>query len=177
MPQTLLVQDYMTKSPHTIGVALTLTDAKNLMRAYRIRHLPVLDGGALVGIVSDRDIQLVATRADVEEDEASVEEAMTQVPYTVTPTTPLEIAARHMSRHRLGSTVVVEGNKVVGVFTTTDAMKALADVLAAVPGRLARPAPTAIVKAASNAIVLSGPAQKSAKRPAKKGRRSSEVPR
>jgi acetoin utilization protein AcuB len=137
--QTVLVQDYMTPSPHSIGVSLTLADAKNMMRAYRIRHLPVLDGGKLVGLVSDRDIQMVESMGKMSADEVSIEEAMSQAPYTVTPTTPLEVAARHMAKHKLGSAVVLDANKVVGVFTTTDGMRALADMLAVSnvrPGKL-----------------------------------------
>jgi len=127
--QTVLVQDYMTPSPHSIGVSLTLADAQNMMRAYRIRHLPVLDGGKLVGMVSDRDIQMVESMGKMNADEVTIEEAMSQAPYTVTPTTPLEVAARHMAKHKLGSCVVIDANKVVGVFTTTDGMRALADML------------------------------------------------
>lgn len=127
--QTVLVQDSMTPTPHSIGVSLTLADAKNMMRAYRIRHLPVLDGGKLVGLVSDRDIQMVEAMGHVDPDEVTIEEAMSQAPYTVSPTTPLEVAARHMAKHKLGNAVVLDANKVVGVFTTTDGMRALADML------------------------------------------------
>lgn len=144
--QTVLVQDYMTPSPHSIGVNLTLADAQNMMRAYRIRHLPVLDGGKLVGMVSDRDIQMVESMGQMNAEEVTIEEAMSQAPYTVTPTTPLEVAARHMAKHKLGSAVVLDTNKVVGVFTTTDGMRALADMLAVSevrPGKLEQ----ALVKA------------------------------
>lgn len=131
--KTVLVQDYMSASPHSIGVTLTLEDAKNMMRAHHIRHLPVLDGGKLVGVVSDRDVQMVESMDDVESAEVPIEEAMSQAPYTASPTTPLEVAARHMSRHRLGSVVVLHRGQVVGVLTTTDGMRALADVLAGSP--------------------------------------------
>lgn len=134
MAQTILVQDFMTASPHTIGVSLALSDAANMMKAYKIRHLPVLDGNTLVGIVSDRDIQMVEGMNGVDPDEVSIEEAMSQSPYTVAANTPLEVAARHMAKHKLGSAVVVNANqKVVGVFTVTDGMRALADLLAKMP--------------------------------------------
>jgi acetoin utilization protein AcuB len=134
MPQTILVQDYMTASPHSIGVSLSLSDAANMMKAFKIRHLPVLDGRALVGIVSDRDVQMVESMEGVDPDEVPIEEAMSQAPYTVTPSTPLEVAARHLARHKLGSAVVVDANqKVVGVFTVTDGMRALADLLGRQP--------------------------------------------
>ncbi len=134
MSQTILVQDYMTSTPHSIGVSLSLSDAANMMRAYKIRHLPVLDGNQLVGIVSDRDIQMVNSMAGVKADDVPIEEAMSQSPYTVASTTPLEVCARHMAKHKLGSAVVVNANnKVVGVFTVTDGMNALADLLGKAP--------------------------------------------
>lgn len=134
MSQTILVQDYMTATPHSIGVSLSLSDAANMMKAYKIRHLPVLDGNQLVGIVSDRDIQMVNSMAGVKADDVPIEEAMSQSPYTVASTTPLEVCARHMAKHKLGSAVVVNANqKVVGVFTVTDGMNALADLLGKVP--------------------------------------------
>ncbi len=153
MTETLLIADYMTPSPHSIGVSLSIADAKNLMRAYKIRHLPVLDGGALVGVVSDRDIQLIESMNQVEPEEVSIEEAMTQIPFTVTATTPVEVAARHMYKHKLGSAVVMDGIKVIGVFTTTDALRALTEVLASPSGRPAR-LEKAIVKAPSTALVV-----------------------
>jgi acetoin utilization protein AcuB len=169
--QTVLVQDYMTPSPHSIGVSLTLADARNMMRAYRIRHLPVLDGGKLVGVVSDRDIQMVESMGQLKADEVSVEEAMSQAPYTVTPTTPLEVAARHMAKHKLGSAVVLDANKVVGVFTTTDGMRALADLLAASngrPGTIER----ALVKAGRSELAVYSAKAKPPGKPAKGSRPS-----
>lgn len=137
---TILVQDFMTASPHSVGVTVSLSDAANMMKAYKIRHLPVLDGNTLVGIVSERDIQLVESMAGVKAEEVPIEEAMSQAPYTVAATTPLEVAARHMAQHKLGSAVVVDANqKVVGVFTVTDGMRALAELLCKMPADFALP--------------------------------------
>jgi acetoin utilization protein AcuB len=139
MTRTILVEDYMTSSPHSIGVTLTISDARNLMLANGIRHLPVLDGGALVGVLSERDIQMIEAIEKKNAMRITVEEAMSQAPYTCSPTTPLEVAARHMAKHKLGSCVVMQGKKVVGVLTTTDGLRALAEVLEVndrVPSRL-----------------------------------------
>ena len=57
------VYSYMTPSPLTIGRDQTLATAHDLMRKHDIRHLPVLDGGVLVGIVTDRDLHLVESLA------------------------------------------------------------------------------------------------------------------
>lgn len=119
----------MSSSPYTIGADQTLRVAHELMRRHGIRHLPVLRGGIIVGIVSVRDLHLIETLPDVKEDEVTVEEAMSRDVYTVTRNTPLAEVARHMAEHKLGSAVVVEGNTVVGVLTTVDALRALADLL------------------------------------------------
>jgi CBS domain-containing protein len=76
---------YMTKHPWTIPKDARMSQAHELMRAHRIRHLPVLDGGKLSGIVSDRDLHLIETLPDSDPDEVTVAEAMTEDVYTVGP--------------------------------------------------------------------------------------------
>lgn len=137
MAETILVEDLMTRAPYTIAVTKTLADAKATMKRYKVRHLPVLDEGHLVGLVSDRDLKLVEAHSPSDCEDIPITEAMRRAPWTVTPSTPLESAARHMARHRLGSSVVLENNKVVGIFTSTDGLRALAELLAA--GRSTKP--------------------------------------
>lgn len=127
---TLLIRDSMTKSVHTIGASLTLADAAKLMKKHQIRHLPVLDNGALVGLVSDRDVQMISGMSELDPTCILVEDAMSQAPWTVEPTTPLLDVATHMAESKVGSAVVMEHDKVVGVFTTTDGMRVLAELLA-----------------------------------------------
>lgn len=153
---TLSIRDVMTKSPHTIGISLTLADAKRVMDQYGIRHLPVLEGGALVGLVSDRDVQMISALSQLDVRDVTVEEAMSQVPFTVSPGTSLLTAVRHMAKKKLGSAVVVENDKVVGVFTTTDGMRVLADLLDGV-------APTAAPSAPPPAKAAKAPVKKPAK--------------
>jgi acetoin utilization protein AcuB len=124
------IVEYMSPTPCCIGREQVLTTAREMMRQHEIRHLPVLDGGRLVGVVSDRDLGLVETLREVDPRNVTVEEAMTADPLTVPPTMPLVDAARIMHAHRIGSVIVVERGKVVGVFTTTDALRALAHELA-----------------------------------------------
>ncbi len=126
---TLLVRDVMTACPHTIGVRLTLADAARVMKKYKVRHLPVLEGGALVGVISDRDVQMIASVSELDPTCILVEDAMTQAPWTVDPATPASEVARTMAEKKLGSAVVLDHDKVVGVFTTTDGMRCLADLL------------------------------------------------
>lgn len=123
------VADYMTRSPHSIGFDQTLVQAHKLMREHDIRHLPVLRGGRLVGILSERDLAFVEALRDVNSAKVTVEEAMTPLPYTIAPDASLGAVAREMADHRYGSAVVMREGHVVGVFTTTDALRALADAL------------------------------------------------
>jgi acetoin utilization protein AcuB len=120
------LREVMTESPHTIGKDQPLEKASQVMRDAGIRHLPVLDGGQLLGIVSTRDIYLVETLQDVDAAKVSVEEAMSAEPYSVAPDAPLEEVAAEMAEHKYGAAVVMEGRKVVGIFTTVDALRVLA---------------------------------------------------
>ncbi|QQR88619.1 MAG: CBS domain-containing protein [Myxococcales bacterium] len=119
----------MTKSPHSIGQDQTLLAAQEKMREFSIRHLPVLKGGKLVGILSDRDIVMVQAMGSLDLEATKVEEAMTPEPFAVSPATPIASVLRHMATHRYGCTVVMSGAKAVGIFTTTDAVRLLAETL------------------------------------------------
>ena len=119
------VGQYMTSSPHWIGADHSLSEARIMMREHRIRHLPVLRGAELVGIVSERDLGLIEACPTFERRRVPVEEAMTPTPFTASPVTPLHEVARVMAERKCGSAVVVDGGAVVGVFTTTDAAEGL----------------------------------------------------
>ena len=119
----------MTVDPVVITSDCTVREAHRLMRSRKIRHLPVVDGGRLVGLVSQRDLYLLETLQGIDPDEERVEEAMTAEPWTVSPADPLEEVAAAMAEHRYGSAVVLDAGAVVGLFTTVDALRALARVL------------------------------------------------
>ncbi len=123
------VREHMTKSPHTIGKDQTLDHASEVMRSHGIRHLPVLEGGELLGIISNRDVYLIETLQDVDPKKVTVEEAMTAEPYSVKPDTPLVEVVSTMAQRKYGAAVVMEGRNVIGIFTTVDALRVLADRL------------------------------------------------
>ncbi|UCF47086.1 MAG: CBS domain-containing protein [Myxococcales bacterium] len=127
MDQTATIADFMTSMPHTVGSEQTITFAQKLMQKYDIRHLPVLHGGELHGIVSDRDLGMIAGLNEVNPDATTVEEAMTQEAYTVSKDTPLFDVLQEMLEHKYGSVVVVEGVKIIGIFTTHDSLKLLVE--------------------------------------------------
>jgi acetoin utilization protein AcuB len=123
------VSEYMSTSTHTVGAEQPLSVAHRIMREHQIRHLPVLRGGQIVGLVSQRDLHLVETFKDSDPDEVAVEEAMSQDVLTVAPEACLADVVEMMSERKLGSAVVVRQHRVEGIFTTTDALHALARVL------------------------------------------------
>lgn len=119
------IAECMTRSPHTIGQEQTLDHAAEQMRQHGVRHLPVLHGGRLVGILSDRDLQVLRGIPSVEPSKTSVEDAMIPTVYTVDESTPLHDVAKHMIAHQLGSAVITKKGNVSGIFTTVDALKLL----------------------------------------------------
>lgn len=129
------IQKYMTTSPHTVGTDQTLAHAHAVLREHKIRHLPVLRGGDLVGMLTDRDLALIETLKDVDPSKVLVEDAMSTGVYTVSPDTPLDQVVTEMAAKKYGSAVVVQNNRVVGIVTNVDICAAFAELL---NGRLAK---------------------------------------
>jgi acetoin utilization protein AcuB len=123
------IEEYMTRSPHSIGDDQSLARAESVMREHDIRHLPVLHGGHLVGIVTERDVRLVETLDDIDPGLITVSDAMSQSVYAVSPDTPLKTVAAEMAAHKYGAAVVMRGRDIVGIFTTVDACRALASLV------------------------------------------------
>ena len=123
------IQKYMTTQPHSIGRDQTMSVAHAMMREHRFRHLPVLTGGKLVGLLSDRDLNLLETLGDVDPQTVTVQDAMSPEPYTVTPDSPLDEVVATMAKEKYGCAVVMQNNKLVGIFTTVDACEAFAELL------------------------------------------------
>jgi len=123
------VQKYMTTSPHTVGTDQTLAHAHAVLREHKIRHLPVLRGGELVGMLTARDLALIESLKDVDANEVLVEDAMSSEVYTISPDAPLDEVVREMAAKKYGSAVIMQNHHVVGIFTTVDVCDAFADLL------------------------------------------------
>jgi acetoin utilization protein AcuB len=119
----------MTASPHTIARGQSLATARRMMLDHGVRHLPVLDGGSIVGMLTEHDVLLVESMPGVNPTEVRVEEAMVESVYTEAPSAPVAEAVEEMIERKLGSAVVMENERVVGVFTTIDALRALHEIL------------------------------------------------
>ena len=131
--QSLRVGDIMSLSPVTIVPSTSVHEAQDLMQQRKIRHLPVLKDGRLVGIISDRDIRLVlpspATSLTMWEirhllDKLTVGEVMTYFVMTTAPDCPVTEAVGRMLGHKVGALPVIEGRRVVGILTRTDILRA-----------------------------------------------------
>ena len=116
---------FMTTVPHTIGSDQTLAKASQMMAEFRIRHLPVLNGGRLVGILTDRDVKLVESFKDVDPAKVKVEEAYTPDPYIASPNSRLDEVCEMMASKKFGCALVCDNHKLVGIFTWVDALTAL----------------------------------------------------
>jgi len=123
------IQKFMTTQPHSIGRTQTMAVAHKMMQDHKFRHLPVLDGGTLVGILSDRDLHLVESLKDVDPEKVLVEDAMSTVTYTIEPDAPLDQVVATMAEHKYGCAVIMQNHKLVGIFTTVDVCRAFADLL------------------------------------------------
>lgn len=119
------VKDFMTPSPLTIPAELSMHDAAERMFDNKIRHLPVTDGGHVVGIISDRDIAVVDTIPQVDRNKVLVGSAMSSNPYICSPETPLIDVVRTLCEHKIGTAIVMKDGKLSGIFTLIDALKAL----------------------------------------------------
>ncbi len=121
------IQKYMSFTPHTVGKDISLKKAYELMKKEGFRHLPVQDAGTLVGVLTDRDVKLAASFKG--SDDLTVEDVMSPEPFTVKPTDALDDVVTEMAEHKYGCAIVQDNGKVVGIFTATDGMRVLGDIL------------------------------------------------
>jgi CBS domain-containing protein len=138
-----LVRDWMTPNPITIVPKTTLPDAHKLMKESKIRRLPVVDRGQLVGIVTLGDVREAqpsdATTLSIYElnyllSKLTVDRIMTHEPLTITPDSTVHQAARLMLAHKIGGLPVMEQGRLVGIITESDIFRVLAQEPESQPG-------------------------------------------
>jgi len=122
----LEISRYVSSVVVLVGPGQPLAEAIRLMRLHEVRHLPVVAKGRLVGLISQRDVYLMQSLERSDPREVLVSEAMTADPYTVEPDEPVDVVAREMARRKIGSVLVTHNDVLLGLFTTTDALLALA---------------------------------------------------
>lgn len=133
-----VVREVMTLAPVTVEPTTVLLDAALAMRASAIRHLPVVENGRLVGLLTDRDIQRCAPSRLLpisEEDYnevfsgTTVHRVMTREPLSIPPDAPLLAAIEMMQQSRYGCLPVAEKDQLVGILTRSDLVDALQRVI------------------------------------------------
>ena len=132
------VSDRMTREVATLEEGQSLREALNLQQLHRIRHIPVVADGRVVGILTDRDIKraspsLLSGIDQKQYDELletiRVGQIMTRNPHTVTPATPLKHVAEILIDRKFGALPVIENNLLVGIITEIDLLRALYEML------------------------------------------------
>ena len=132
----MLVRSRMTADVVTASPSITLAEALTLTRSHRIRHLPVLENGRLVGLVTDRDLRLAMPPIWVEQSDElrsalhkkTVGEVMIRSIITTEPSVPIEDAARALYEHRIGCLPVMEDGNLVGILTETDVLRSFVEL-------------------------------------------------
>lgn len=128
----------MMRNPVCVDENDSMKKAMDLLKERGIRHLPVLKGDRLVGIVSERDIKQAqpspATALEIREiyyllDKVTIKQIMTRRPYTISPSAPIEEAALIMREKKIGCLPVVENGRLVGILTETDILDAFIEAM------------------------------------------------
>jgi acetoin utilization protein AcuB len=141
------VKNWMTRGAATIHSDALARGAADMMKTRRLRHLPVVDhGNRLVGIVTDRDLRQVTFGPALQRRLPNLSEAvktltvgeiMTRGVVTVRPSAEIREAARLMHERKIGALPVVDGDRIAGILTESDVLRALQSVLT--EGVLAKP--------------------------------------
>jgi acetoin utilization protein AcuB len=122
----LKISDVMTRAPRSIEPHQSIDTARAWMDELKIRHLPVRENGEIVGILSDRDLNLLAGGRSVAKP-LTVEDAMISGVRTVNASRSVSDVAREMLDHKIGSVIVTgRDGGLLGIFTDSDALRMLA---------------------------------------------------
>ena len=119
------VRDWMSRKPEAVQADSPIGAAVALMHSAEIRHLLVMEGDRLTGILSSRDLGRLAGDGSPALLSAPVSRIMTEDPVTVAPEAPVTTAARVLLERKIGSLPVRDGDEIVGILTLADALESL----------------------------------------------------
>lgn len=134
----MLVGKRMKREPVTVTREESLRKARELLDSRRIRHLPVVEGKRLVGIITDSDIRQASpsSTAPISDQDLSeflervkVGEVMVSEVVTTSPFTSIEEAAKVMQERKIGCLPVLDRGELVGIITETDILGVLVEVM------------------------------------------------
>lgn len=120
------VQDYVKKNIYMVKPDEEITTIFNSMKRHKVRHIPVVENGEAVGIISDRDLQFLNWTQ--ESLQLKAKDIMTAQPYSVDQMTTIPHVVNSMASKKINSVLIHDqSKKVVGIFTSTDALKILSE--------------------------------------------------
>ncbi|MCE9582579.1 MAG: CBS domain-containing protein [Planctomycetes bacterium] len=127
----MFVREWMSTPAVTIQARIPAAVAFEFMQKHRIRRLPVVESGTLVGIVTKSDLmsELGRHKGDRATSKKTIEDVMTPGPYTVSPDDTFESAALLMLKQKISGLPVVKNDQVVGVLTESDVFRAFAALM------------------------------------------------
>lgn len=119
------VEEFTTPNPITATAHSKVEELARVMKEHGIRHIPILQNDKVVGIVSERDLKVIAGLKMLEKSLLTAADIMSIDPVTVDSSTMLDQVAFEMSEKKIGSVIVTENDELLGIFTVTDALNAL----------------------------------------------------
>jgi len=125
------IASVMTPFPHSVGPEDGIAKVEALMEEHGIRHIPVQEGGRVVGLISERDLHHQVHVSLPEADKARIRAraVMLPQPFAVDITMPLAEVLSEMTRRHIGCVIVQRHDKLAGIFSATDACRLLAELL------------------------------------------------
>jgi len=121
------VNDWMVRNVITIGPGASVKEALGIMKKHSLRHLPVVEDGLFVGLLTSGDVKQAILTCMLET--MKVKEVMLTNPYTIRRENSLEDAARLVYEKNIGCLPVVEDGQVMGILTVNDILKAFIDIM------------------------------------------------
>ncbi len=123
------VEEFTSPNPITASESSSIEELRQIMDANGIRHIPIVDHEKVVGIISDRDLRVVAGLRLADKKMITASDLMVRDPLTVSSEMPLDEVAFEMSSRKVGSVIVNDENdELLGIFTVTDALNALIEI-------------------------------------------------
>ena len=123
------VEEFTSPNPITASESSSIEELRQIMDANGIRHIPIVNHEKVVGIISDRDLRVVAGLKLADKKMITASDLMVRDPLTVSSEMPLDEVAFEMSTRKVGSVIVNDENdELLGIFTVTDALNALIEI-------------------------------------------------
>jgi acetoin utilization protein AcuB len=122
------VEEYTSPNPVTAQEDTGVDELNALMKEHGIRHVLIMGEAKVVGVVSERDLKVVSGLDLAEKSLVRAADIMARDPVTVNATASLDEVAFEMSKRKIGSVIVNEGERLLGIFTVTDALNALIEI-------------------------------------------------